>query len=188
MNNDDHENMDDELIAKASQLSKDVSPERDLWPDIEAGIATPQRSRWTPVLAQAAAVVLLVGASSGLTYLVVRDQQPSITVVPVARELVIEQASFGGNYNLGPGFQDARSNLASKLDQELDRLSPESRAEVEKNMQIIRSAIDEINLALEKQPDSVLLQQLLLKAYREELMLMQRVGGLTNSVMKRNDI
>ena len=49
-------------------------------------------------------------------------------------------------------------------------------------------ALPEINTALENEPDNVLLQQKLLRAYREELALLRRVGGLTRNVMIRNDI
>jgi hypothetical protein len=67
-------------------------------------------------------------------------------------------------------------------------LPPEARADVEKNLVIIRSAIGDINTALEGEPESALLQELLLNTYREELSLMQRVGGLTQRVMSRRDI
>ena len=189
MNNDDR-NTDDRMIAAARQLQTEIRPERDLWPDIAATIAIPKRSRWTPIFAQAAAVVLLVGASSSLTFLVVKDQQAEVVrpTQVMTTEMVFEQMSFGGNYRLGPGFQEARGGLASKLDQQLNRLSSESRAEVERNMQVISDAINEINLALGKEPDNVLLQELLLSTYREELRLMHRIGGLTDNVMKRNDI
>jgi hypothetical protein len=56
------------------------------------------------------------------------------------------------------------------------------------NMRVIRDAIDEINGALAAEPESVLLQELLLSAYREELDMMQKIGGLTNDVMMRTDI
>ena len=74
------------------------------------------------------------------------------------------------------------------LDVELKRLSPEARTEVETNIQLIQTAIHDINQALEKEPDNVLLQQQLLNAYHEELTLLRRVGGLTRSIMARNDI
>ena len=89
------EEFDDKLDRAAQQLATEISPERDLWPEIAAEIAAPRRSRWTPMLAQAAAVVLLVGASSALTYVAVKDD--SGPVVNIAPELVFEQASFGGN-------------------------------------------------------------------------------------------
>ena len=53
---------------------------------------------------------------------------------------------------------------------------------------MIREAIDDINTALAADPDNAYLQELLQKTYREELTVMRRVGGLTRSVMLRNDI
>ncbi len=177
---------DDKLIAAGSALSTEISPERDLWPGIAEAIAQPKRSRWMPVFAQAAAVVLLIGASSGVTYFAVKDQQQIIEVVP--QGLVFEQASFGGRYTLGVEYQEARGDLAARLDVELARLSPEAREEVELNLSMIRGAIAQINAALTDEPDNALLQELLVKTYREELALMQRVGGLTQYVMSRKDI
>lgn len=177
---------DDELMAQASKLSTEISPEKDLWPGIEQAIKAPQRSRWTPRLAQAAAVVVLVGASSMLTYLATKDQVQVVEVVPAG--LVFEQASFGGRYALGVGYQEAHRDLQAQLDTELDRLSPEARKDVEDNLAIIRGAIGQINKALADEPDNQLLQELLLQAYHEELAIMQRVGGLTQHVMSRRDI
>ena len=53
---------------------------------------------------------------------------------------------------------------------------------------MIHQAIVEIDAALEEEPDNTLLQQKLLRVYREELTLLRRVGGLTRNVMMRNDI
>lgn len=177
---------DDRLTAAARQLNPAISPQRDLWPGIADAIARPARRRWTPMLAQAAAIVLLVGASSGVTYLAVKDQPQSVT--QVTPELLFEQASFGGRYTLGPGFQDARNAIIAEFDVELERLSPQARAEIEKNLEIVHKAIYDINQALEQEPGNELLQERLASTYREELMLLQRVGGLTRNVMLRNDI
>ncbi len=177
---------EDKLMTSAKRLNTEIAPERDLWPEIAASIAAPQRSRWTPMLAQAAAIILLIGASSSVTYLVVKEQpQP---VARVAPELLFEQTAFGSRYNLGPGFQDARYELVSELDVELQRLSPEARAEIASNIDLIQTAIRDINQALENEPDNVLLQQQLLNAYRDELMLLRHVSGLTRNIMARNDI
>ena len=80
---------DDELIARARELSTEISPQKDLWPGIEAAITKPKVSRWTPRFAQAAAVLLLVGASSGVTWLATKDQVQVVEVVPAG--LVFEQ-------------------------------------------------------------------------------------------------
>jgi len=181
-----NEEFDNKLDLAARQLATEISPERDLWPGIAEAIERPQRSRWTPMLAQAAAIVLLIGGSSAVTYFAVVDNNGPVTAV--APELVFEQASFGNNYNLGPGFQDARNGLRDELDVELAYLSPDARVDVQDNIGVIHKAIVEINSALEREPDNVLLQQKLLRAYREELTLLRRVGGLTRNVMMRDDI
>lgn len=182
---------DDKLTTAARQLATEISPERDLWPEIESAIEAPlpqrERARWTPMFAQAAAVVLLIGASSGLTYLAVKDD--GLAVVPsYGTGLNVEPAAFGSRYSLGSDYQAARAELASKLDEDLERLSPEERADVEKSLEVLRSAIDEINAALEQDPDNALLQDILMKTYHEELNVMRKVGGVTQSVMSRSDI
>lgn len=176
---------EDKLDLLAKRLATEISPDSDLWPGVAAAIATPSRPRWMPVFAQAAAVVLLIGASSAVTYVAVKGQQ--VPVVQVSPELIFEQAAFG-NHNLGPGFQDARSALVAEFDVELARLSPEARDEVEKSLGIVREAIVDISDALGQDPDNVLLQERLLRAYRDELSLLRRVGGLTRNIMIRNDI
>ncbi len=173
----------EKLDRAVMQLATEIAPERDLWPGIEHAITAPRRRMtW---LAQAAAVVLLVGASSTVTWFVAKDDRPVAMVTP---DLVFERAAFGGNYNLGPGFQDARNSLRAELDAEFGKLSPEVQAEVRANLDVIRGAIVDINAELEIDPDNALLQQKLLAAYRQELNLLRRVSGLTRNVMTRSDI
>lgn len=200
MNEKDMQAFDDELTAMAARLERDIEPGADLWPGIEAAIGEQARdevnstsagiSPWTRYLAQAAAVILLVGGSSGLTYLAMSGDDRRVTPAPgdSAMPLNVVSASFGDRYTLGPDFQDARSDLESRLQSELERLSPEARAEVERNMATIRGAIDEINDALTNEPDNMLLQELLLSSYQEELALMRKVNGITNTVMLRQDM
>ena len=190
--NDMNENeFDDGLMDAAARLPRAVKPSRDLWPGIEAAITRDEdRWQWGGMLAQAAVVILLVGGSSGLTYLAVHeDRNPTVPISPLtALEFEPVSGSFGSRYNLGPDFQDARNSLEAKLEEELNSLEPETRVEVEKNMAAIRDAITEINKALATEPDNALLQDLLLSAYRKELALMTRVDGMATSVMRRSDI
>ena len=178
---------DDKLMQAAKQLATDIRPERDLWAGIEAAIEEPSKSRWTPMFAQAAAIVLLVGASSTITYMAVKDTAPVTTVVATP-DMIFEQASFGNRYTLGPGFQDARNGLVAELNVELARLSPEAKVNIETNITLIHSAINAMNDALEKDPENTLLQEQLLRMYHEELALLRRVSGLSRNVMMRNDI
>lgn len=177
---------EDRLMTDAARLQRSASPGRDLWPAIEEAIAAPAPRR-RPWLAQAAAVLLLVGASSLITY-TLTVSKPDVTPVAVSPELRLAPASFGGEYELGAGYKLAKVGLEARLERELAQLPPEQRAEIEENLEIIQGAIAEINAELEKNPDSALLQDLLLKTYREELAVMRNVGGLAQSVMSRNDI
>ncbi len=177
---------DDKLMKAAGQLSTEINPERDLWADISDAIDKPLPRRWTPMLAQVAAIVLLVGASSVVTYVTMKDgdQRPVIA----SPEMIFEQASFANRYSLGPGFQDARNALAAEFDAALEKLPAESQQDIETNLKLIRDAIFDMNMALEEDPENLFLQERLLRTYREELMLLRRVGGLTRNVMLRNDI
>jgi hypothetical protein len=203
MNNSDETDIDydrDVLMAAARELPPGIAPNRDLWPGIAQAIAAEKaaekasrargRPGWNGLFAQAAAVLLLVGGSSGVTWLAMRQDVQPISTEPSAEALQFQSVagSFGSQYHLGPDFLDARNDLAARLDDELARLSPETQAEVRKNLDTIRAAIVEMNAALAREPDNALLQGLLMSAYRDELAVMSRVDGMANSAMRRTDI
>jgi len=192
MNNSDETKFDEELTRLAATLPTEVSPDRDLWPAIEQAIAKPEERAttiWNTPWAQAAAVVLLVAGSSGVTYVAVKDDGPSASVV-IGSTNIFETVSgdFGTKYSLGNEYLDAHSELQNELDDKLQFLSPEARDEVVKNLDTIRAAIKDINQALAAEPDNMLLQELLLSAYHGEISLMKKVDGIANSAMRRNDI
>lgn len=207
------ESSDDAVLAAARALPGGIAPNRDLWPGIARGIArgiveeageADGRSgdghaawqargglpRWQRVLGYAAAVVLLVGGSSGITWLAATGGQSAVVPQQAFEPLQLQpvSGSFGAQHELGPDFMAARNSLASQLDSKLDRLSPEARAEVERNIAEIRASIHQIDSVLADEPDNALLQELLLSAYRDELRIMRRVDGLITSVMRREDI
>lgn len=181
------QSFDDKLMEAARALETEVAPERDLWADIESAISRPAGRPWNSIVAQAAAVLVLIGASSGLTYLAVSDGTPAATPPPTVAPLRVEHANFGGHYMLGPDYMDARRGLKARMDEKLTRLSPEARADIQKNLEAIRSVIEEINRALSNDPDNALLQELLLSSYQEELALMMKVNGIANAAMYRTD-
>ena len=196
MNENDVTELDEEIMQAAGELAAEVTPARDLWPGIEASIADsvrPSGSVWNSVWAKAAAVVLLVGGSSGLTYLVTSAEdfptQPAAGS-GIPGQLVFEpvSGSFGSKYSLGNEYQVAHNELDAKLNEQLEQLPAETSEDVRQNIATIRAAIREINIALAKEPDNVLLQELLLNTYRDEMDLMITVDGLANAVVRREDI
>jgi len=181
----ENQSFDDRLMEAAGSLETEVTPERDLWPEIQSVIATPSRSRRNTLFAQAAAIVLLVGASSGITYLAMNKQMQYVTPPP-PNGLNVEHASFGDNYMLGPEYQDARNGLKAQFDEGLESMTPRERADVLKNLEAIRSVIEEINRALANDPENALLHELLLSTYQEELSLMMKIDNVANA-MNRTD-
>ena len=193
MNETDDRISDGKIMAGAAKLDRSVTPERDLWPGIAEAIsepARPQRSMQNAVWAQAAAVFLLIGASSGLTYLAMNENDEPMEIIAATGTLVFEpvSGSFGSQYNLGPDYQDARRGLAANVNDALDNLPQEARDEVIANIETIGQAIEDINEALADEPDNALLQELLLRTYRDELSLMMKVDGITRAAMRRGDI
>lgn len=192
--NDERKLTDDDIMAMARDLPREIAPGRDLWPAIAGAIEADREHGanrpWPRLFAQAAAVLLLVGASSGITWLTMHETggAPDTTTVNGALTFEPVSGSFGSQYTLGPDFQDARSNIAAKFELELERLPPATREEIENNLATIRAAIAEINRALAEQPDNVLLQKLLLSSYNEELAIMRKVDGVSSSVTRRTDI
>lgn len=200
------ESSDDAVVAAARALPRGIAPNRDLWPGIARAIgeevdgrssdghaawqARGGLPRWQRVLGYAAAVVLLVGGSSGITWLAATGGQSAVVPQQAFEPLQLQpvSGSFGAQHELGPDFMAARNSLASQLDSKLDRLSPEARAEVERNIAEIRASIHQIDSVLADEPDNALLQELLISAYRDELRIMRRVDGLITSVMRREDI
>ena len=102
-----------------------------------------------------------------MTYLALTEGGETVSPVAEGPALVFESASasFGSMYHLGPDYQDARRSLAVKVDEEMSRLSPEERAEVQKKIDVIRAASEDINKALAAEPDNELLQKLLLLSF-----------------------
>ncbi len=191
MKKHDDSEFDDDLMAIAAQLPHSVAPERDLWPDIERQLVSPAGARetvWNSVWAQAAAVLLLVGGSSAITYNFTKSEQP--VVIAQTQGLLFETVSseFGGQYSLGSEYLDARSQLEVQLEAQLQSLSPEARNAVVNNLNMIRIAIRDINEKLAKEPDNALLKELLLTTYHEEMSLMRKVDGIANAAMRRDDI
>ncbi len=174
----------DETLAK---LPKSVSPERDLWPEIEAQIQAERRmkaaprglaSRWV----QLAAGVLLVVGSSLVTFVIMRDvpdETRSIAQVEAPRpETIAMPASFAG-YRLGEDYFKARAQLDAAFEQRLALLPPAAREKVERNLNDIRAAAREIADTLAEHPTDPLLHELLMSTYQSELQLLVDVTHMT---------
>jgi hypothetical protein len=181
------------LRAETLRLPREVEPRRDLWPAIERRLAPSWRQRWlgarlagtlrqsAPLMAAAAAVLAF-----GLGFWLGRGETPSNS----APEAIRAAAPLGGaelaarNHNRAElarsedGMLLAHHDLLTAVRSQSDRLSPETRAVVEENMNIIDQAIGQIRTALEDDPLNPRLNMLLAAQYQHEVELLKRVSGV----------
>jgi len=167
------------LDEALGSLPHSIEPGRDLWPAIDARLEPRTgraERRW---LWPAAAAVLLVVGSSFLTAQLLRREEPAVArQAPASDAPVFTAAAFGPGYSLDPAYDAARQDLARTLSARIDRLPPEARRQLEKNLAELRRASVEINAALELSPGDPLLEELLLNAYQDELAVLANVNQL----------
>ncbi len=182
------EHNDDKLMRDAANLATDISPEKDLWAGIEASINAPAKPRWTPRFAQAAAVFLMIGVTAMVSYQWGADQNGAVQQTLPTSPLTFEQVALGNNQTFESIYSGANGPLSDQLDVELAKLPPETRTEIEANLAMIRQAITDIHVALEREPDNAFLQALLVETYRRELGLVNEVSRITQRTAARSDI
>jgi hypothetical protein len=167
------------LDTALDALPQSLEPERDLWPAIEARLEPREVRAGRRWLWPAAAAALLVVGSSLITATLLRDDEPLVAQrTPADRQLGYASAAFGPGQTLDPAYETARQDLARTLAARIDRLPPDARRQVEKNLAEIRRASAQINEALELSPGDPLLEELLLNAYQDELAVLASVNQL----------
>jgi hypothetical protein len=167
------------LDTALDALPRSVEPGRDLWPAIEARLEPRDLRAGRRWLWPAAAAALLVVGSSLITATLLRDDEPLVAQrPPAAAQVGYANAAFGPGQTLDPAYETARQDLARTLSARIDRLPPDARRQVEKNLAEIRRASAEINAALELSPGDPLLEELLLNAYQDELAVLASVNQL----------
>lgn len=181
----------DEALA---QLPQQAEPERDLWPEIEAQLATPRPISKAWPLAVAAALVACIGL---VIVNLVPGQAPAITTTdlrttppPATATTPLPAAMLRPTAELisfpGDGYGAVRQTQIDELAIQLMRLPEAERQVVAENLHTIRKAINDIDSALADNPDSALLRELLRSSYQQELTTINRVNRLAVSL--RDDL
>jgi hypothetical protein len=184
----------DALMRAVRRLPQEIEPRRDLWPDIESGIDQAlQPKRKAPRFAYAMAAAVACMALGSLITLAVMNRAgimtPARTSVAATSPAPTDfkRARFGTYAALGPEYERARADLAINLAERLDRLPPRDRELIQRNLADIRRSLREINMALAIDPDSTLLQELLLSTYHSELAVLRNVNQMAGSIPARTD-
>jgi hypothetical protein len=179
-------------------LFADLPRSRDLWPEIKAQIdaetpraRTPLHTRWF----QLAAAVVLVVASSAITFFVVQGSMQRQLVQ--ARNEVTEQMQpvlpsmpvrFDGYEGLGKSYEEARAQLDAEYVKRIQNLPPVVRAKVERDIADLRRSAREISATLAQYPSDPLLQDLLVSTYQREMQLLSEVNSMAASAAAGTDL
>lgn len=155
---------DDTLDRALATLPDSIRPERDLWPGIEARLATGRGGFWQwRVAASVFAATLLVGL------LIIPPGDPDQVAGYVPSEVPATDPELLRYSGLDAEFVRVHDRSLEALADQLSELPPATREVVIANLKIIRASIAEINEAIEREPNNVQLRQLLRMAYQQEL-------------------
>ena len=192
------------LGDEAAALPKNIMPTRDLWPEIVSRISSgklvsvdfgaEESSAWSfapfwqRYAALAAAALVLVVLSSGITAYLMRGNGgtgggstgggstsggstgvDTVTMAPVALT------------EFGPAeseYTDAIEGLQTILNQRRDSLDPETVTVIETSLRVIDRAIRRAKAALEDNPNNAELARMLSKNYRKKLKLLEKANRL----------
>ena len=130
---------------------------------------------------------MAVGVTAIVAYNAGTQKNGGVEIAPPL-PLTFEQVALGPNQTFESIYEGATGPLSTQLDDELAKLPPEMRTEIETNLATIRHAIEDIHKALEAEPDNAFLQALLVETYRKELGLVNDVSRITQRAAARSDI
>jgi hypothetical protein len=171
-----------------------VTPARDLWPEIEAGLKSPGRvlrprfprlatatpGAWVAGLAAAAAIVIIAVVVFTMQPAPPRPASPgtpgegSGPVVPAVAGTEVMTTFRAAELE----YLRAVEGLLELLEARREELPPETRAVIEENLRIINESISEVWAALENEPDRPGAGHRLVDLYRIKLSLLERTVRL----------
>ena len=166
---------DDRLKAALKQLPREVDPSRDLWPGIEARLKPRRAVRplWAYSLAASVLLVVAAGAiwSVGLHH---RTATPQETV---AQGTSPQDSYFAQRAAYAEQSVDSATNLA-----------PATKQVILKNLHIIESSMQDMQGALDKDPNNPRLRALLFDLYQNEARLLAATQQAQAKTTARNSL
>ena len=197
-----------DVLSAARNAPRSVLPSDDLWPSLKEQLATrktlvlptdsgseqpsvaghnrPTR-RWTSGPYLAAAAILLMVLSSGITALVLRGGAGTDRLAVDTAQAT--PGKSGAPVVLPAGFQQTEleykrtiRDLQSAVDAQRGRLSPETVQTVERSLAVVDSAIAEARGALLADPNNRVLVDLLSASYQRKLDLLRRTSELGSRI------
>lgn len=149
-------------------LPRSIEPASDLWPAIQgrlAALSGPPGRIALPRWGLAAAALLLITLSSGVTAVLLRTAPPPLSATLDVSALEAQYAAVS-------------DDLTGALEQARSRLAPATLATIERNLRIIDAALDETRRALARDPGNPALGQMVVAAWRQKVDLLRRATAL----------
>ena len=143
-------------------LPREIEPESDLWPDVANRIRKPRTPRW--LAASAAASVLLSAAAAFFAWQAVHPSPPTEQLD--ARDMLMLS------------YRDASASYAAQWAVARPKMDPTLAAEIDRNLAIIRSAVESLDSALARSPNDPALRGLLQSTLADEIALYRRASVL----------
>lgn len=171
------------LDAAIDRLPRELDPERDLWPEIAAGL--PQAGRERPWAMRFAGVAVIAAAAVIGWQVATRPPAPE---VPFAVEMPASEGRGPAQSAAGlpVEFVAAEASLLALRDQRygdlearLDALPREQREAIERSLGTIAIAVAELRQALAQAPVDPVLQHLLWSLYTQELAVLGQLDQAT---------
>jgi anti-sigma factor RsiW len=178
------------LRGAIDEAPRTMAPPEDTWTEVRARIgARPlalaqrrramTRSRWLGPGWLAAAAVLLVVLSSMVTAWVVGRDGPRPTAPTVAGEgPVPDERGVTPRFVATDEQERMERELTALLEAQRSTLTPETVAKIERNLDVIDAAIDEIKTALAEDPNNRALHDLLSASYRQKAALLKQASQI----------
>ena len=166
-------NVNDEKLQKSvDRLARDIAPDRDLWPGIAARIGRKRSGRPLWAYGLAASLFLAVGAGSLWLGLVQRGpgSAPQLAATPSPEAAYFAQ----------------RAAFAENTVESAPNLTPATRAVILKNLQVIEGSMQQIEQALEQDPNNPRLRALLYDLYQNEARLLAATQQIQAQTNQRN--
>lgn len=188
-----NDRINDDLKRRLDELPREIRPERNLWPGIESALrehddkvvrpdfeAGSARTgvHWPRLGLLAAAAMLLVTLSSGITAYLVRAPEPVEQPTTTAGPADVQTIAWEQFLEVEHEYQEVTDELLAALEAQRDELSPETVDVVERNLALIDQAIRESRAALERDPANAKLIHKLTDMYRTRVSFLERMSEL----------
>jgi hypothetical protein len=172
------------LLAGAAALARAVDPPAELWEALRAEtLARPARAAWTVRMTRrelAAAAVLLVALSSGITAALMRDRAaPAPTGVAADGGAARPRAEWVEFRRAEAEYVRTADDLEALLAGNRASLAPETVRTVEASLGAIDAAIRDARAALARDPANAELSNVLAATYRDKIDVLERTLRLS---------